>query len=264
MKRVFLLTIFFITINNLFAVNDLSLKAGVHFTSDKDLVWSPVTTGTFAPIGEISYSVGNRDGYHDLNMFVSTGEIKSEISEIPIWGGEEYGEYLRRDQLIMSDIDYSYNPRVAESDGYSFFIGIGAEIDVQMVLGYYTLGTINTSLNVGINVNKSVGNHEFGGSLMVPVLTYLNRPPYTGTDDIVMDMASNNMFGLLTMGELTSVFDYFNIDLSLNHKYAITENIKTDSDLNFAYTYIDTPRVKRMVETSFLTGIAYDFEGDNR
>ncbi len=263
MKKFLFLIIILNILLNLNAINEISLKGGVLFTADRDIVLSPILTNTFTPIGELSYTVGNKDSYHNINTFFSMGEIQSPISGIPLDFGK-YGKHTRGDLLILGDLDYTYYHKGAEVNGMIFYFGIGIEFDFQMTLAHYPVVNSATEVNIGMSFNKQIGKHRIGGSFLIPVLTYLNRPPYTATDDEIMDMASNDLMGLITRGEVTSLFDYFNIDLGLNYKYSLSENLKLDSGFRLGYKYVDIPREKWMLENSLMVGLAYDFDGENR
>lgn len=264
MKLILILTFLIFSFYNLFSINDLSLKGGVLFTADRDLVWSPVLTNTFTPTGEISYKIGREKGFNELNCFFSMGDIMSPISSERLFIKDEGRTYTRTDTLIISDLDYTYFHRTLDHDDFSLYLGIGIEFDFQMILGYYPLANATTSLNLGAKIQKTINGHRFGTSLLIPVVTYLNRPPYTGTDDEIMDMASNNIGGLITRGELSSIHEYLNIDFNFNYQYSLTENLGLNTAFNIGYSRVRIPRDKWLLETSILVGLTYSFEGEKK
>lgn len=244
----------------LFCYNEIAIKGGYLFTADRDLVWSPVKTHSMAPIGEIAYRNVSPKRIHDVNMFFSMGEISSPISEKELNYGDN-GTVTRDDTLIMGNISYSCVFAGAEVKDFQFYAGAGMEIDFQMVLGNYPLANAFTSLNLEGAVSRSFGKHEVGSSFSIPVLTYMNRPPFTGCDDEIMDLAANNIAGLILRGKPTSIWDYFNIRFSLEYNYPISNHFKISSELNLGYTHADVPRDKWLFDQSLLVGLIYNFEG---
>lgn len=259
MKKLYL-TIIIICSTSLFSVSELSLKGGINFSLDRDLVWAPVLTNTLTPIGAVSYTGGNTNGFHKVNTYFTMGDVNSSISKLPLsgWNGGE--SWYRDDPFVASKIDYTYYGRLGEERGFSFYIGVGVKLDLKLVFSHYTFFNTATTVNLGFYMDKEVNDHKFSGSIMIPVITYLNRPPYVGCSNEIIEKASNPA-DLLVMGRLTSLWEFFNIDLNLGYKYSLTENINIDSEINLEYTYVNSPRERWFLDSSLLAGVAYDFDG---
>lgn len=260
-KKLHLITLLLLILIPLNGQNELSIKGGISHVIDRDLVWSPVQYYKTSPIGELSYRVGNTKGYHSLNTSFTMGEIYSEYSDKVLNYGD-FGEVTRDYQMILSDFNYDYHLNTTDSENIGLLFLIGIKMDFEMIFADYPVANALTTLNIGMSMFKQVGEHRWGGTIKVPILTYLNRPPFAGTDDKIMDMATNNIWGLITRGDLTSVNDHLNIDLTCMYQYTLSNHLKLDSSINLGYRYIDTPREKWMWDSSVLLGITYDFEGE--
>jgi len=224
-----------------FKKNAIDLRAGLETGYFKDLNFSPLNYNSTGVAINFGYRRNFKNG---SRLFVHLNPQVGAISS-------EYSEYLKSGHYT-ADLGIGYLAALPLKSS-KFVVHAGGQYRTYLDLVFYN-GTDAVTF-FGLHGFDLLGNltwklseeHRLHGSLALPVVGLLARPPYSGWDKYIVEHASNPL-PVFFRGNWTSLNDY--LAFKLNVQYAYTLGPKLDLVADYQFRYYRTGVVKTAIYPS--------------
>lgn len=234
------------------AQSELQIQVGANYSNLKDRHFSP-----------LNYSHGG------LNFGLTYSRIspsKKSRFYTHIQFLTQDLEHSRFDYLtsnfISGSLDIGYQKRVKHSEKLSWYLGGG----FQSVVNYIDFEDQESfsflmahSFNLGSYIEYNLSEKSIlGGSIEIPLVSLLVRPPYNGIDE-ELDKNTERPLHLITNGDVVSLDSYRSVQTSVFYRQQLSEKlgIKTTYALVYQQAKADTPFIR--FQNQITVGFIYTF-----
>ncbi len=248
------------------AQHHIGIGLGAYITNMSDEVVSPLIYNGENIGGNVLYSFRGERNIHTVDIDFSMGKIYSSISDkVYLYKsrneltGEIEEDFIERDEFqILSSLYYSYYRLLFSEQRFSLYLGGLLDYDFHMWFSNFPVATTILSLNPGLKIEYYFDkNNNLSFEAFSPILTHLNRPPWTAADDEIMELAAENPMLIALRGHLTSVHEYFKIATRLTYRYSLLEFLDGAVIWDFGFSYTPVPQPKKAVQNNISLGIIF-------
>ena len=201
----------------------------------------------------------------NLGFFMGDSQIAAEEAyishELDHQTGEAFYSCINPRYLaIRGFLEYALDFRLWGNDTFPGYLGGNFRADAYLQFANYP--SITGIVSLGAHVTqKWIINDEnnLTFSLGVPVFGYAVRPPYAGADAALIQYASESPMKILTMGEITSLHNYWAVFCDLKYHHKVNSLIMLYSGFGFEISRVNFPRPRNDAIFRLNSGIAFSF-----
>jgi len=207
---------------------------------------------------------------HSFNAGFFMGDSQIAADEVFIWrdidhqtGEAFYQAENPRYAAIRGYFEYALARRLWGNDIFPGYLGGTIRTDTYLQFANYPSITGLVSLNLHITQKWIIDNENcLTLSLSVPVFGYAVRPPWAGADGALLKYAAQqpmNIMGILGMGRITSLHNYWAVFGSIKYQHKVNSLISLYSGLGFELSRINFPRPRTDAIFRINSGVAFTF-----
>lgn len=231
--------------------SSIGIAVGMNTGVLKDLNFSPLHYSEIGPMYNLHYKRNKADKPHifSIDLFFNNGKANTIASD------------SLQSRYLYADIETAYLRKIKESnDKFDFYLGPAYHLDFNFMIFNNVFESftflIAHNLEVQTQLNYKLNSKNlFVGSLSLPVVTLLVRPPFIGYND-ELDTNQSRPLRLITNGDFVSINKYAGIFATINHLYQI--NSSWNTKLSYAFNYQTTEEYKQF-QNQLFAGINYNF-----
>lgn len=270
MSTRYLLTTLLFAATVIAAEHQFGVQVGGFQSIMRDEVISPLLYTGRGPEATLSYGKTDDTRSHVVKLGFSFGTTNSSISNLDYLyryrnasTGELEEDVIQRSEAQLSAIvEYGYYKQFRAGMHHTLSWGGILNYDFHMQFSHFPVITSVLSLCPAINLDYQRSDKgEFSLLAYIPLISHLNRPPWTATDEEIMELAAKNPALIAMRGEIVSMGQHLRLSTNLTYRHSVSHWMDAMISWGAIFTSIPNPKPKSEIENHILLGVNFTIQG---
>ena len=235
---------------NIFA-NSIGLAIGLNTGAFKDLHFSPLHYRELGPVYNFNYrrKKDNKKHLFSTDLFFSNGQTTTKVSD------------SLETRYLMGDINITYLRQLPKTKNkFDFYLGTAYHLDFNFIIFNNVFESFTFLIAHNLDLKGEVHyqlneKSQLRGSLALPAITLLVRPPFSGYND-ELDKNQERPLRLITNGNFVTLNKYARLFFNLKYQYFFTP--KWNIETSYAFNYIRHSEFKQF-QNQLFAGLNFKF-----
>ena len=202
----------------------------------------------------LSYLHERETEFHTVDISFAIGDINSEVPYFTQTGVRVHIWYGYSRQITTLTIKNTVMPIFI--GGLLKAFGDSAQEQDFNNNTYIVAYSLNINLGTQYIIEP---RHSLHWELHFPVLSYVVRPPYAGTDEYIDRNAENRLKIITTRGEFSATNEYFMLFTRFTYLHSLSAAVDLQAKYQFSYHQYDQPRNVKTFINLFSAGLIFKF-----